>query len=248
MNNKMIQKKSLNWMDALIVWAILLLIQILVFSLLLAYFLDITGWRFYPFFIIIGNASGVWLGVLVTEVGTLSVSILILMSYKKECLNIKELTGPDKVNTDTISLALILVPVIFLTGMLVNLIQSFFIYNPTESYIYDSIYGPKNILELLVWIGIMLTLVGPCEEFVFRGMIQKSLQNSFKEKGKSEWYAVIIGSILFAVFHLDFFKFIPILFMGFLLGYLFLKTDSSLICAISHGLYDAVSIIIIFLL
>ncbi len=82
-----------------------------------------------------------------------------------------------------------------------------------------------NILEYS-----MLTLIiqSTLEEFVFRGVILKSILNETKES-----YAIIISSILFSAVHyfnpnIDLLSLVNIFFAGILLGYIYLKTNSLL--------------------
>jgi len=137
--------------------------------------------------------------------------------------------------------------VTFFTGIIVSIIQSLFIQDPSHSYTYNLVFSPKNGWELLIWISIMLLVVGPVEEIVFRGIIQKGIQNTFKKYEKPEWYSIFLGSLLFTIYHVDLLHFIPIFFMGLLLGLVFYFTDSSLVCALTHGVYDVISITLMFL-
>lgn len=250
-SNSINKKRILLWKDSFFIWSILILIQIVLFSILIALLLEISGVRinpFFQFFGIYGSSIGIWMGVFVTEIGTLLISIYYLKIFKIENLKMNELAGINEFNFHNLLLGAYFVPIIFFTGNIVSYIQSIFIYSPNESSLYYLIYKPSNIWELIVWIVIMLIIVGPCEEIVFRGIIQKGFQNSFKKNEKPEWYAIFFSSLLFSIFHVDLPHFLPIFFMGLLLGMIFYYTNSSLICAVSHGIYDSFSIILIFLL
>ncbi|MHA1377549.1 MAG: lysostaphin resistance A-like protein [Candidatus Helarchaeota archaeon] len=240
----------LSWEDSLIIWGILFIVQIFVFSIITELLLGITGWNFNIVSLILGmygNPMGLWLGVFITEIGTLLISIFYLKIRRKKNLKLKKFIKIENFNSYNIYTALFFVPVIFLTGILISYIQSFFYFDPQGFFIYNTVFTPKNVIQLVIWIIIMLLLVGPSEEIVFRRIIQRGFQNTFKRRGTHKLVPVIISSLLFSVYHVDFSKFIPIFFMGFILGYLYLITDSSLVCGLSHGVYDAVSIIIMFI-
>lgn len=88
-----------------------------------------------------------------------------------------------------------------------------------------------NILEYS-----MLTLIiqSTLEEFVFRGVILKSIINDTKES-----YAIIISSTLFSIVHffnpnIDLLSLINIFFAGVLLGYIYIKTNSLLSAIAFH--------------
>jgi sodium transport system permease protein len=71
-------------------------------------------------------------------------------------------------------------------------------------------------------------LPGICEELLFRGFLIR-----FFEKYSVRW-AVVISAILFAAFHLDPFRFIPVLLLGLLLGYLAVRSGSIYSSMFSH--------------
>ena len=242
----LIETKQIDWKDSLILWIALFIVQLFVFTSIIASIYQLTGWNWLINFGITGNIIGTWLGVLLTELGTLLISIFYLRITNKYNFNFTDQFSIEELRENNIFLALIFVPIIFFVGIIISYIQSFFFYNPAEQFIYNTIYSPKNIFELIIWIVIMLFLVGPVEEIVFRGIIQQGFQNTLI--GTQKWISIIIGSLLFSIYHIDLSNLIPIFFMGLFLGFLYYRTKSTIICAISHGLYNAVSIFIIFII
>lgn len=67
------------------------------------------------------------------------------------------------------------------------------------------------------------------EEFLFRGIIQKQLQNRMNAHA-----AIWITAILFSAMHLQFFGFIPRMLLGALFGYLFLWSGNLWVPIIAH--------------
>ena len=82
------------------------------------------------------------------------------------------------------------------------------------------------------WAGFLcIAVVGPIvEELVFREGILRSLLN----KGYAPWIALSISSLLFGIIHMNFFQMIPAVFMGFVLGWFYLRTGNLLLPAIAH--------------
>ncbi|MCF7920148.1 MAG: ABC transporter permease subunit [Candidatus Cloacimonetes bacterium] len=93
-------------------------------------------------------------------------------------------------------------------------------------------------LPLVFSFLVMGFLPGICEEMLFRGYIIRG----FERFGK--WQAIIITGIMFGIFHLDFFRFLPAAAMGIWLGYLLLKTGSIYITIIAHTLHNSFTIVL----
>lgn len=117
-----------------------------------------------------------------------------------------------------------------------------------------------ELAYLITIIVLMFLIIGPSEEILFRGFMQKGLVRSIGKKSGMLVTALIFGSIhiitvfiyllqpvLFLVaFSLSFF---PYLAISLLLGILFYYRDENLIAPIvTHGLYNSILIIISFLL
>ena len=91
---------------------------------------------------------------------------------------------------------------------------------------FDSIW---SAVFLLFTISILAPLT---EELIFRGFLQKFLEESWKDVTK----AILITSIFFAFIHMNPYWIIQIYFMGVLLGYLAWRTGSIIPGFILHGL------------
>lgn len=117
---------------------------------------------------------------------------------------------------------------------------------------------PNPLLEVtpnLAWImiGFSFLVVGPFEEFLFRGFIFGELLNILK--GRHWVFAAIISSILFSIIHLYYFfafgiasviQFSQIIMFGLGLSGAYYKSQGNLlILALIHGAFDATSFLII---
>lgn len=116
----------------------------------------------------------------------------------------------------------------------------------TDHTITDSIEANPTVA--LAFIPVSLFVVGPAEEFLYRGIIQTRLRDVFGTKS-----AIVIASLVFAVVHvfayLDptnlagtlvtiFFILLP---LGAILGVVYEYTGNLLVPVAAHGIYNAVT-------
>jgi len=96
----------------------------------------------------------------------------------------------------------------------------------------------------------MLLAVGPAEEYLFRGVVQGYLEQSFSARGAVGWSAV-----LFTVIHLPNLLpnpeagivSVPVwLVVGLVLGWLYERTGALLVPILVHGLYNVTVLAILF--
>lgn len=96
-------------------------------------------------------------------------------------------------------------------------------------------------LMLNIFIVALIPAVG--EEMLFRGVIQRLIQNMVK----NVHWAVIISALIFSAFHLQFYGFLPRFALGVMLGYLFVITGSLWVPIFVHFLNNISSVIVYFL-
>lgn len=101
----------------------------------------------------------------------------------------------------------------------------------------DSIYG------LLVNIFIIGIVPAIGEELLFRGVILRL----FREMFRNIHLAVFVSALIFSLFHLQFFGFLPRLFLGMLLGYLFVYTRNLWVPIAFHFVNNSASVIVYYL-
>ena len=82
----------------------------------------------------------------------------------------------------------------------------------------------------------LLTAIG--EEFVFRGIFQRLLI----KMTRNVHVAVFFGAVLFSIMHFSYYGFLPRLFMGLILGYIYLSTANIWYCILFHFLNNAFAI------
>ncbi len=97
-----------------------------------------------------------------------------------------------------------------------------------------------EMLLLNLFIVAFLPSIG--EELFFRGLIQKHTI----EWTKSEHLGVFIAAFLFSAIHFQFFTFLPRLFLGILLGYLFVWSKSLWMPVFAHFVNNALAVLVAF--
>jgi hypothetical protein len=101
----------------------------------------------------------------------------------------------------------------------------------------------STIWGLIVNIFIVALVAAIGEELLFRGVILRLMDDIFK----NIHLAIIVSSIIFSLFHLQFFGFFPRVVLGMILGYLYVFTRSLWVPIIYHFVNNAASVIIYFL-
>lgn len=101
---------------------------------------------------------------------------------------------------------------------------------------------PQSLSSLLVYIIVIAGSAGLCEEIMFRGFIMRSYESLGKGK------ALIISSILFGFIHFNIQNLAGPIFLGFIIGYIVLRTNSLWIGIYAHMLNNAFALTLGFFL
>jgi len=94
-------------------------------------------------------------------------------------------------------------------------------------------------LGLLV-IGVV---AGVAEEYLFRGILQTQILRWTKNHHVAIW----ISAILFSAFHVQFFGFVPRVFLGALFGYLYVWSGNLIIPMVAHFINNGLQVIMMYL-
>jgi uncharacterized protein len=81
------------------------------------------------------------------------------------------------------------------------------------------------------------------EELLFRGFLLPSLSRYF-----STWNAVLLSGLIFAVVHLSLAEVLPLTVLGIVLGFVYARTQNLLASMLLHGLWNAGTILSLYLL
>ncbi|NLK87616.1 MAG: CPBP family intramembrane metalloprotease [Clostridiaceae bacterium] len=94
---------------------------------------------------------------------------------------------------------------------------------------------PNTPAELLVGIAIIGIAPGVCEELMHRGFLLKAYER------RGSYKAVVIVSILFGIFHFDITNLLGPIFLGLIIGYYVVRTDSIFAGILAHFLNNALA-------
>ena len=100
----------------------------------------------------------------------------------------------------------------------------------------------ENNFEYLIGIIAIAIIPGFCEEYFFRGVLQKNLNLLLK----NAHIAILLSSLLFSTFHLQFYGFFPRFFLGVFFGYLFYWSGSLMYPVIAHALNNFLSLTVFY--
>lgn len=97
--------------------------------------------------------------------------------------------------------------------------------------------------EFLFGLVVIALLPAIGEELVFRGMVQPELYRATGNQHAAIW----ISAILFSAFHMQFFGFVPRMFLGALFGYLYVWSGNLWMPMIAHFVNNGFSVWMIYL-
>lgn len=100
-------------------------------------------------------------------------------------------------------------------------------------------FQDKSMSGLVVNLLVVAFMAALSEELFFRGL----LQQMFIKNKVNAHVAIVITAILFSAFHLQFFGFIPRMFLGIVLGYLYYLTQNLWVSIIAHFCNNAFAVV-----
>ncbi|HXB40563.1 MAG TPA: CPBP family intramembrane glutamic endopeptidase [Bacteroidia bacterium] len=105
--------------------------------------------------------------------------------------------------------------------------------------VYLAFFEDKSTLGLIINLLVMGLVAALSEELFFRGL----LQQIFIKNKINAHIAIVLTAVLFSAFHLQFFGFLPRLFLGIVLGYLYYITQNLWVSIAAHFFNNAFAII-----
>jgi hypothetical protein len=107
----------------------------------------------------------------------------------------------------------------------------------------EAFVNTKTIWGLLFNLFMIGVLASIGEELLFRGILVRLLNDWFK----NVHLAVIVSAVLFSMFHLQFFGFLPRLMLGIVFGYLFVWSGSLWLPILAHFVNNASAVIVYYM-
>lgn len=107
----------------------------------------------------------------------------------------------------------------------------------------DKMLNVSSIGGLFSNLFIMALIPALGEEMTFRGVLQQSLTRSIR----NPHIAIVISAALFSFVHFQFYGFMPRMFLGILMGYMFYSTGSLWTSILMHFLNNGIIVVLYFL-
>lgn len=104
----------------------------------------------------------------------------------------------------------------------------------------DAFMNTKSFGGLLFNLFLMALIPAFGEEFVFRGVLQRLLQ----QWTHKAWASILIASIVFSAIHMQFYGFFPRLMIGAMLGIVFWKTGNLWLCVLIHFINNGMAVFV----
>ena len=101
----------------------------------------------------------------------------------------------------------------------------------------------QSITELLTGILVIGVLAGIGEEMFFRGIVQPKMKLYTGSAHAGVW----LTAIIFSAIHLQFYGFLPRVFLGAMFGYLYLFSGSLIYPILAHILNNSITVILVYL-
>ncbi|MGY6521671.1 MAG: CPBP family intramembrane glutamic endopeptidase [Mongoliitalea sp.] len=100
-----------------------------------------------------------------------------------------------------------------------------------------------SITEVLAGILVIGILAGLGEEVFFRGVLQPKLSGYFNNVHAGVW----VSAIIFSAIHIQFYGFLPRVFLGAIFGYLYVYSGSLVYPILAHILNNTFTVIMLYL-
>lgn len=101
----------------------------------------------------------------------------------------------------------------------------------------------QSVPELLMGILVIGVFAGIGEEMFFRGLLQPKM----KQYTNSAHWGIWLTAIIFSAIHVQFYGFLPRVFLGALFGYLYLYSGSLIYPILAHIFNNALTVIVIYM-
>ena len=176
---------------------------------------------------------GMW-GLAITELGILLIALLPIYLFKwklRDVMPIKKVTLKQ-----LLAISLLFIATYIIVNAVSITTANLF---PEYAQLGADMAGFYATVPFVLSIIIMSVMPGICEEVLHRGLIQHTLKDV-----KNPFAIMIIMAIIFGVFHLDIYRFLPTAIVGFVLTYVMIKTDNFLLPVTFHAVNNAVTVVL----
>ena len=173
------------------------------------------------------------LGLALTELGLLACTLLAVKLTGQSFREVFPLRRPK---FGQVLGTLVLWGGCFLSTMLATLVLMYFF---PEGFLQASsdINSIFNTVPAPVQLLIVAVMPAVCEEAMHRGFIQHSFQSV-----RSDWVIILSMGLIFGIFHMDPYRFLPTAILGIGLSYVMQKTHNIFLPALFHFVNNFISV------
>lgn len=106
---------------------------------------------------------------------------------------------------------------------------------------YDTLLTSKSILESLLIVVVVAVVPAVCEEFFFRGFVQRSFELRLKP-----FYAALITAFFFGLYHFHPYQIVPLTALGLYFGFAAYMSETIFLPMILHFLNNLIAVVMFF--
>ncbi len=236
------QSLSISWGAAEIVKAIVLFFS---FGILFNLFLSFLKFVFFR------RADTSWLIIFHTSILDITTVFVMIFLIKKSGARLWDLFGFTfrKIPFREIWLGIrtycVVLPVFMVILFVLIFVANRMSYEPPPHPLVEVLLKDQTTPPWIVMYSLFVAcIVGPIvEEIFFRGFFYPALR-----KYLGIGWTMMVTAVFFAVVHENIFSFLPILFLGFVLCYLYEKRSGLLACITLHMIHNAAFLVYFFLM
>ncbi len=168
-----------------------------------------------------------------TEVGLVLAAAVFMRMERLSVIRTARLRRPEPRN---VALAVVAAPGLWITGVALNLASVAILGYSTP--VTPAQY-PRGLLEAIA-LAITTMIVAPvCEEFIFRGYVQRAYER------RSMWHGVVVGGLIFSIYHLRFQGLFALIPVAVALGLIAWRTESIFPGIALHAAYNAIATVLL---
>lgn len=110
---------------------------------------------------------------------------------------------------------------------------------------YDMLTAAESLPEFLFVVLVIAVTPAVCEELLFRGLIQRTLERSSVERYGLR--AAVLAGVIFGLYHLNPFTLIPLMALGVYFGFVVYRTQNILPAIVAHFCNNFLACLVLYL-
>ncbi|MEM2980887.1 MAG: type II CAAX endopeptidase family protein [Thermoproteota archaeon] len=176
--------------------------------------------------------------------GEVAIIIPMLLYMVSKGISVEFIGLDSRSALQEFKLALLILPLTVLTGFFAGIVVQILVPIPPWFERIFSTISPSSFKDLVALSFFTIFFAAPCEEMLFRGFVQRGFEMSL---GRN--WGIVASSLLFGLFHLNPWQFLPAFLLGLILGYLFRKRSYRIWCPIAlHAAYNVTLLVLSYVL